>query len=942
MGKFALALFIALFLSTLSVNLVFAETIIVKMKEGTAPIALSAKAMTERPLSQPSRLPISIVGFRKEMVINPFDTVHVYEVNNTVEAKEIIRRFQKDPTIEYAYIEPHYEPAVIRHPQNSEDPPLNSSQGIKNWTDLQDYLFPSPRGVDAMFAWAIPGGRGENVKIADIEWGWEPRHQDYKDNLENIYGSNNSYVEHGTAVLGEMIGVDNGIGITGIVPKAKAITVSVDSSEYPTVAEYILFAAAKLEAGDVILLEMHAGGPNKGPHQQGYVPMEYFPINFEAIKEVTLRGIIVVEAAGNGDENLDHPVYERVFDRTFQDSGAIMVGAGAPPRDNHQRQEHLGRLSFSNNGSRVDVMGYGAAVTTTGYGDLYHGLEDNFYTADFGGTSSASPIIAGVVASLQSMAKAADRLISPKEMRSLISASAQQQNFAAYPGTIGGLPDIRTAWGLYSSKEHGPIPEIIEPSQNQYITAGTEIKFVGKKEKGISCSFKVINAAVGSIISESNECSMSHKFSANGRYIVEFNMGKDGLSSRNPSVREVIVDEIPFAPELSLEYIDRNGLKEPLFSFSKPNSKGGRVFIEISRTPDFDQEKLVVNYRLYEQEIKGREFMLYEGMMEGIGEGTYYARMRIRSGLGDSEYSNVVEFDVGGLEENLKLIDNGIEMYNVVYADSDYLVSERWTFEEKVKWDQELSVYDSNSVLDSNPIIIGEFYTGSSSGDIEIVNNVLVSGGGLSPISLFAVQEEYSGIPAQPYTTMFLGYSVDRLVGHSDGFYVYSNEGKIFYISLNDPMRPKVINEYDVNPSRIVSAGSVGDRACFAVSNGIVFVDSSGINFIKISEGDVLGATVKDKRVIIAIRTGQKETMIGILDNEKVSAISKIPVLATGLGKISGRVRLKLSDGFMVLSDDLTRVVATHRTASFNTPYPFTIGDRAFLADGRLREYKFK
>jgi len=938
----ALMLFTALFLSILSANLIFAETIVVKMKEGTASIALSAKAMTERPLSQPSRLPISIVGFRKEMVVNPFDRVHVYETKNAIEAKETIRKFQKDPTVEYAYIEPHYELAVIRHSQNPEDQALNSSQDVKDWTSLQDHLFPSPRGVDAMFAWMVPGGTGENVTIADIEWGWEARHDDYKDNLEYIYGVNSSYVDHGTAVLGVMIGADNGFGITGIVPKAKAVTVSVDSSKYPTVAEYILFAATKLEAGDVILLEMHAGGPNKGPRQQGYVPMEYFPINFDAIKEVTSRGIIVVEAAGNGDENLDHPVYERIFDRTFQDSGAIMVGAGAPPRNNYQRQEHLGRLDFSNNGSRVDVMGYGAAVTTTGYGDLYHLTENNFYTADFAGTSSASPIVAGVAASIQSMAKATDRFISPREMRSLISTSAQPQNFAAYPGTIGGLPDIRMAWELYNLKEHRLIPEIVEPSQNQYITAGTEIKFVGKKEEGVSCGFKVINAVVGSIISESNKCSISHKFSVNGRYIVEFNMGKDGLTARNPAVREIIVDEMSAAPDLSFKYLDRYSLKIPTFSFSTPNNKNGKVFIEISQNANFDKEGLIVNYRLADQEVANQAFMPHRDMMEGMREGTYYARMRVRSGLGDSPYSNVVEFEVSGLRDNLEIMDTSIEMNNVVYTDRDYLVEEQWTFEDKVKWDQKLTIYNSNSILDRNPIIIGEFYTGSSNGDVEIVNNVLVSGGGLSPISLFATQEDYSGIPAQPYTTMFLGYSVDRLVGHSDGFYVYSNEGKIFYISLNDPMRPKVVNEYDVNPSRIVSAGSVGDRAYFAANDGIIFVDPSGVDFIKISEGDVLGATVKDKRIIIALRTEQKETMMGVFDNGKLSVISKMPVLSTGLGKIAGKVRLKSSDGFMVLSDDLTRVVATHRTASFNTPYPFTIGDRAFLADGILREYKFK
>ncbi|NJN14102.1 MAG: hypothetical protein HC813_00055, partial [Planctomycetes bacterium] len=39
--------------------------------------------------------------------------------------------------------------------------------------------------------------------------------------------------------------------------------------------------------------------------------------------------MIVVEAAGNGEMDLDHPRYDDRFNRTVRNSGALVVGAGS-------------------------------------------------------------------------------------------------------------------------------------------------------------------------------------------------------------------------------------------------------------------------------------------------------------------------------------------------------------------------------------------------------------------------------------------------------------------------------------------------------------------------------------------------------------------------------------------------------------------------------------
>ena len=54
---------------------------------------------------------------------------------------------------------------------------------------------------------------------------------------------------------------------------------------------------------------MHRPGPRFNfatrADQRGYIAVEWWPDDFAAILNATNRGIIVVEAAGNGAENLD-------------------------------------------------------------------------------------------------------------------------------------------------------------------------------------------------------------------------------------------------------------------------------------------------------------------------------------------------------------------------------------------------------------------------------------------------------------------------------------------------------------------------------------------------------------------------------------------------------------------------------------------------------------
>ena len=158
--------------------------------------------------------------------------------------------------------------------------------------------------------------------------------------------------------------------------------------------------------------------------------------------------LFVIEAAGNGGENLDHRAYKGKLGRKDRDSGAIMIGAGAPPRSGFTDRS---RLDFSNYGSRLDVQGWGRKVASLDYGDLQScddKLERN-YTDLFSGTSSASPIVAGAALLVQSIVKQRGQApLPPRKLRQLLSDSGSPRVDGPHgPKTqrIGPRPNLAAA-----------------------------------------------------------------------------------------------------------------------------------------------------------------------------------------------------------------------------------------------------------------------------------------------------------------------------------------------------------------------------------------------------------------------------------------------------------------------------------------------------------------
>ncbi|MCB1490800.1 MAG: S8 family serine peptidase [Rhodobiaceae bacterium] len=420
---------------------------------------------------------------------------------------EIGGKLFEQELVEAAYVKPASSPPV-GPPEDgtaAPDTPDAAPPLTANFEARQGYLDAPPTGVNARWAWTRTNGTGDGVRIVDIEGAWRFTHEDLVTAQAGVVGgiqfNDLGWRNHGTAVLGEFSGDPNPFGITGIAPDAIAMAVAIGGIG---TSAAINAGAARLSAGDVMLIELHRPGPQfnfegRGD-QRGYIAIEWWPDDYAALLNATRRGILVVEAAGNGAENLDDDIYENrpagfpatwrnPFRRVNRDSGCIVVGAGAPPPGTHGRDHgpDRSRLDFSNYGDIIDCQGWGREVTTCGYGDLQGGPdEDLWYTDRFSGTSSASPIIVGTVAGVVGMAVDYGRPVpTPAQMRNALrTTGSPQQDAPGRPVTqrIGTRPDMEAlAKAVYGSKSF--LKDLADKSREMPVAEKTKKKGKASKKK---------------------------------------------------------------------------------------------------------------------------------------------------------------------------------------------------------------------------------------------------------------------------------------------------------------------------------------------------------------------------------------------------------------------------------------------------------------------------
>lgn len=290
------------------------------------------------------------------------------KAKNLKELLALVAKLRNDPDVEYA--EPNFKLKVTGE---------KISWGLSS--------------IETTKAWQQNGVSGNGVVVAVVDTGVDYNHPDIDQNIwvnsDEISGNGvdddgNGFIDdylgwdfagwiyelkpdndpmdeigHGTHVAGIIAAEKNGSYVVGVAPKAKIMAVKVfcaaGYATARTVADGILYAANN--GADIINLSLGS--------------YYYSRAIEEAIKYATLRGVLVVAAAGN--DWWDLPSYPAAYED--------VISVGSIDED--------GKRSWFSNFGKIDLVAPGSYIES---------LEMDGRTVVYSGTSMAAPHVCGVAA----------------------------------------------------------------------------------------------------------------------------------------------------------------------------------------------------------------------------------------------------------------------------------------------------------------------------------------------------------------------------------------------------------------------------------------------------------------------------------------------------------------------------------------------------------------
>lgn len=337
--------------------------------------------------------------------------------------------------------------------------------------------------IKANLAWDISFGSSD-VTLAIIDTGVNVDHEDLAANIwtntaeipgngidddgngyiDDIHGYDFAYGDpdpndvngHGSACAGLAAGVqDNNKGVTGVAPRAKimCLKAAIDSGYFYDTNNTAAYLYAADNGAKVISCSFFSDRVSA--------------MERTAIDNIWSRGVLPCVAAGN--DNSVIPYYPGAYEN-------VMSVAATTETDD--------RAGFSNYGSWVDVACPGVNLKTT--------TNSGGYTTGFGGTSGATPQVAGLAALIFGTAASPTNA----NVRDAIEDSAQilSTDFSNY-GRVDCQAALKLALGQIQppkkpSKVRYITPLVAEVGSGQFMTA----RMYGRG-LGLPHVIKIVNAA---------------------------------------------------------------------------------------------------------------------------------------------------------------------------------------------------------------------------------------------------------------------------------------------------------------------------------------------------------------------------------------------------------------------------------------------------------------
>ena len=257
--------------------------------------------------------------------------------------------------------------------------------------------------------------RGANIKLVDIERGWETSFpSEYS--RKPVIGINSTIAaekEHGTSVLGITSGNRNK-SFTGIANMSNLFLVSESNERGRNIYAAVTIAIditsgriSNLENGNVILTEIqliNGGGV--------FMPIEYSSTVNNLLQICACFNTIVIEPAANGGVLLDTLKNEAGKFMSSSNSRALIVGSSIYKCSTSR---YLNKLTSSNSGKIVNSFVWGERIFTTKSTPAKYDYFEN--------TSASSAIVAGLACYIQSAYKQKfgnDKFINPSQMKILL------------------------------------------------------------------------------------------------------------------------------------------------------------------------------------------------------------------------------------------------------------------------------------------------------------------------------------------------------------------------------------------------------------------------------------------------------------------------------------------------------------------------------------------